>query len=365
MKRQGFTLIELLVVIAIIAVLIALLLPAVQAAREAARRSQCTNNLKQIGLAMHNYHQTNDCFPPGGFPIYPSNGCNNCSASAHARMLPFLEQQALANALNFTVGVINDGTYNGAYKNSTVTITRVNAFLCPSDTSPSWLPASAGAPMSNFTAPGNNYFGSLGSTLEFAAQQTGGPPNGPVYYVGSAGGVTGIRDIRDGTGNTIGFGEWKTGDGNNNQISIPNDIVFVGSYPSGTARNNGTLNMPNPTLVAAFPAWVQSCTKAIAADRTNHTSNQGEAWGYCLPGITLGNVLLPPNPKFTDCSVDTVSSNTILNPGMFGLSSYHSGGCNVLMCDGSVKFIKDSTNQQTLWALGSKNQGEVIDANAY
>ncbi len=365
MRRRGFTLIELLVVIAIIAVLIALLLPAVQAAREAARRAQCTNNLKQMGLGMHNYHQVNDCFPPGGFPIYPANGCNNCSASAHARMLNYMEQQALYNALNFSVGVINDSTYNGSYLNATVMITRISSFLCPSSTPPSWLASSASAPISNFNAAGNSYFGSLGASLEFAAQQTGGPPNGPFYYVGSAGGVTAIRDIRDGTSNTIGFGEWKIGDGNQNQVSIPSDIVFVGSYPSGTTRNNGTLIMPNPTLVSAFQPWVQQCNKAIAADRTNHTSAQGEAWGFCLPGITLGNVLLPPNPKTPNCSVDTVSSNTILNPGMFGLSSFHSGGCNVLMCDGSVKFIKDSTNNQTMWALGSKNQGEVIDASSY
>jgi len=365
MKRRGFTLIELLVVIAIIAVLIALLLPAVQAAREAARRSQCTNNMKQIGLAMHNYHQTNDCFPPGGFPIYPGNGCNNCGSSAHARMLSYIEQSALANAMNYSVGVINDGTYNGQYLNATVSITRINSFLCPSATPPGWLMASASAPLSNYNGPGNNYFGSLGSSLEFAAQQTGGPPNGPIYYVGAAGGVTGIRDIRDGTTNTIAFGEWKTGDGIQTQVSIPSDIVFSGSYPSGTTRNNGTLNMPNATLQAAFPKWVQQCTASLGADRTNHTSILGEAWAFCLPGVTLGNVLLPPNPKFPNCSVDTASDNTILNPGMFGLSSFHSGGCNILMCDGSVKFLKDSTNQVTVWALGSTNQGEVIDASSY
>jgi prepilin-type N-terminal cleavage/methylation domain-containing protein/prepilin-type processing-associated H-X9-DG protein len=365
MRRRGFTLIELLVVIAIIAVLIALLLPAVQAAREAARRSQCINNMKQIGLAMHNYHQVNDCFPPGGFPIYPSNGCNNCGASAHARMLVYLEQSALYNALNFTVGVINDGTYLGQYKNSTVTTTRLSSFLCPSSTDPSWTMVSASAPLNTIKAPGNNYFGNLGPCLEFAAQQTGGPPNGTVYYVGALGGVCGIRDVRDGTSTTIGFGEWKTGDGIQTVFSIPTDIVFLGSYPSGTTRNNGTLLMPNPTLVASFLKWAQQCAAALATDRTNHTSGLGEAWAFDLPGVTLGNVLLPPNPKYPNCSVDSVSSNTIFNPGMWGLSSYHPGGANVLMCDGSVKFLKDSTNQQTVWALGTRNQSEVVDAGSY
>src|SRR5215468_703659 len=110
MKRRGFTLIELLVVIAIIAVLIALLLPAVQAAREAARRSQCVNNMKQIGLGIHNYHQINDCFPPGGFSAYDpkANNGNNSGPSQHARLLAFIEQQPLANALNWSLTVIND-----------------------------------------------------------------------------------------------------------------------------------------------------------------------------------------------------------------------------------------------------------------
>src|SRR5690349_23455991 len=105
-RRDGFTLIELLVVIAIIAVLIALLLPAVQAAREAARRAQCVNNLKQVGLGLHNYHQTNDCFPSGALTIFsPVNGVNqnNWSFSAHARLLANMEQQALYNAANFSV----------------------------------------------------------------------------------------------------------------------------------------------------------------------------------------------------------------------------------------------------------------------
>ncbi len=365
MRRRGFTLIELLVVIAIIAVLIALLLPAVQAAREAARRAQCTNNMKQIGLAIHNYHQVNDCFPPGGFPIYPGNGCNNCGASAQARMLAFMEQQALNNALNFSVGLVNDGTYNGPYMNATVTITRVAAYLCPSDSPPTWLPSSASAPVTNFTAAGNNYFGNLGSTLEFAAQQTGGPPNGPFYYVGAAGGVTAIRDVRDGTTNTIAFGEWKHGDGNANMFTVPSDIVFVGSYPSGTTRNNGTLSMPNATLQAAFPAWLNSCNKALTTGRTSHTSQQGESWAFVLAGETLGNILLPPNPQYVNCNVDSASDNTLQNPGMYGLSSFHPGGCNVLMCDGSVKFIKNSTSNQTMWALASKNQGEVVDAGSY
>ncbi len=362
---RAFTLIELLVVIAIIAVLIALLLPAVQAAREAARCAQCVNNLKQIGLGMHNYHQAYDSFPSGALTLYKSsNGVNqnNWSFSAHTRMLGNMEQQALFNAVNWSVGAINDPY--GQYANSTVTGTRLTVFLCPSNPAPGWL-LGTGAPFSSFVAPGNCYFASMGSSLEFSGQETGGPPNGVFQYDGIGGKAIGIRDIQDGTSNTIGFGEWKTGDGNGNMISVPVDIIWVGSPPSGTGRNNGTMNMPNPILVSAFPAWLNTCRQGALADRTNQTSDLGRGWAFGLNSYTLGNVLQAPNPKYPNCMTVSVSSNAIQNPGMWGLSSFHPGGANVLMCDGSVKYLKDSTNQTTIWALGSRAQGEIIDASSF
>jgi prepilin-type processing-associated H-X9-DG protein len=267
--------------------------------------------------------------------------------------------------MNFSVGVINDTTYNGQYANSTVCGTRILTFLCPSATAPSWVMASASAPLNVLQAPGNSYFASVGSSLEFASQQTGGPPNGPFSYVGSQGNVCGIQQIRDGTSNTIAFGEWQIGGGSQTKLSIPADIVFLGSMPAGTARNNGTLTMPNPTLVAGFNGWLQQCQQALATSRNSHTSALGEAWAFMLPGVTLGNVLLAPNPRYPNCDSSTVSSGLLDNPGMWGLSSFHPGGANVLMCDGSVRFLKDSTNMQTVWALGSRDQGEVIDANSY
>ncbi len=369
MRRRGFTLIELLVVIAIIAVLIALLLPAVQSAREAARRSQCVNNLKQIGLALHNYHQINDCFPPGELGWFtggnvPNGTLNNdYGQSAQARLLANLEQQALFNAMNWSLTVIGDASY---VMNTTVCLTRLNVFLCPSDTPPTNVGLSS---LNAWTAAGNNYFANMGSTLEFAGQQNGGPPNGMFQYVGTLGnGRIGIRDIRDGTSNTIAFGEWKVGTGNYNLVSIPQDVIMIGSLPAGVARNNGTLNFPNPTLVAGFPAWLNQCRAgaASASNRGNHqTVDLGCHWAVGWTGEALGNTCLPPNPQYPNCNNNTGSGNNMFGNGMYGMSSYHSGGANILMGDASVKFLKNSTANQIVWGLGSINQGEVIDASAF
>ena len=254
--RGGFTLIELLVVIAIIAVLIALLLPAVQAAREAARRLQCVNNLKQIGLALQNYHSANGCFSPGGLDDRLGVQTENADFATHVRLLGFLENQPLYNAANFSVGVIND-TY-GEYANSTVALTQLQAFLCPSSPLPNWLMASWGQPLANFVAPGNSYFASVGSSLEFDADPAfaGGPPNG-VFQDGGA--AISLASVTDGSSNTVTFGEWKLGTGLSS-VTIPQDIIYAGTLPSGVTRNTPTMNMP-----AAWPAtlvWLQNCTQS-------------------------------------------------------------------------------------------------------
>ena len=227
--------------------------------------------------------------------------------------------------------------------------TRLAVFLCPSNTPPGWQFEGSGL-LAAYTAPGNCYFASMGSSLEFSGDETGGPPNGPFQYDGPA---IGIQNISDGTSNTIAFGEWKTGDGIQTVVTIPTDTVFLGSSPAGTTRNNGTLVMPNATLVASFLPWAVNCASLAGTDRTNQTSDLGRCWAFGLNSYTMGNTLLPPNPKYPNCSTVSVSSNAIQNPGMWGMSSYHPGGANVLLCDGSVRFLKDSTSMQTVWALGS------------
>ncbi len=374
-NRRGFTLIELLVVIAIIAVLIALLLPAVQAAREAARRLQCVNNLKQIGLALHNYHSANECFPPGGLVgyRYDTKAYNlNGTYGAWARILGDLEQQPLYNAINWSIECDQDAY--GTVANSTVTVTRLKAFLCPSDSPPNWL-GTGTAPINTTIAPGNNYFASLGSSLEWGAypgpisgpaQTPAGPPNG---IFNSGGSAIGLAAILDGSSNTIAAGEWRLGTGLRAavavQVSIPSDIIMVGTYPAGVSRNTPTVSMPSAALASSLGAWLQTCAANVAnpAMRFNKSTSLGEAWGLGLLSYSLGNLLVPPNPKTPNCNVN--NANGVNQPGVYGLASYHSGGANVLMTDGSVRFLKDSTSNTTIWALGSRAGGEIVSSDSF
>ena len=381
--RRGFTLIELLVVIAIIAVLIALLLPAVESAREAARRVQCINNLKQIGLALHNYISTNDTLPPGGFPAWVAESSvyiNNGDFGVHPRLLPYLEQSNLYYAANFSVAAFNSTI--GDVTNHTVHATRLSAFLCPSSPVPGWLVEGTSTLLEDIVAPGNNYFASIGSSLEFDTSWTGGPPNGLFAYqgstnIGSAEGTNGLTttqvpspastrpptlaSISDGTSNTVAFGEWKTGTGNVNVVTIPQTIAFVGSYPPGITRNTPQMQMPAGAV--GLQQWLPICAAAAPTSLQGKSATLGEDWVMDLVGYTLGNLVVPPNPQVPNCNIN--SNGTLANPGTYGLSSYHPGGANTLFADGSVRFLKDSISYQTLWSLGSRAQGEIISSDSY
>jgi len=365
-RDRGFTLIELLVVIAIIAVLIALLLPAVQAAREAARRAQCVNNLKQIGLALHNYHSTQDCFPSGGFPTLDQGTQKNAadqSFSAHFRMLNGLEQQAIYNSANFMVSCYDDSAGWPDAMNQTASMARLSAFLCPSDTPPSWNVLGANY-YNNLSpkviAPGNSYFASFGACIDNRYPQAGGPPNGLFFYNGPS---LGIRDVIDGTTNTIAFGEWKIGTGTKATQSIPQDIVFQGSFPTGMLNTTAGSELINSNNYPNLKTWLNQCAGNMAGGRQNKSVVLGMNWSWAVMGLTFGNVVSAPNPKTPNCS--TNPGNTLPGPGVFTFSSRHQGGANCLMADGSVRFLKDSVNINTVLALGSRNGGEVISADSY
>ena len=368
LRYRAFTLIELLVVIAIIAVLIALLLPAVQAAREAARRIQCVNNLKQIGLAMFNYESANGSFPSAALPTKAQSGSVKVDSglSAHARLLSFMEQAPLFNAANFSVCAVNDDpNFIGDMMNSTVCTSRQSVFLCPSAVWPSWtMVANATGAYGNQViaqAPGTSYFASVGSSLEFNYTLAGGPPNGLFNYGGPA---VSIAMIQDGTSNTIAFGEWRIGTGNVAQVS-PQDVIFIGSFPAGMSTTVGGSEIVTAANYPALVTWLNSCglKRTASGTRGIHTSLLGQTWAWGAYVWSMGNTLQPPNSQYPNCS--TTGGNGVANPGVIGLSSFHSGGANILMADGSVHFLKDSTNPMVILQLGSRAQGEVISSDQY
>jgi prepilin-type N-terminal cleavage/methylation domain-containing protein/prepilin-type processing-associated H-X9-DG protein len=339
MRRRGFTLIELLVVIAIIAVLIALLLPAVQSAREAARRAQCTNNMKQIGLALHNYHQAVGTFPMGNTIGYSYVGTQTTwgTFSAHALMLPYLEQTPVYNSCNFNWDIWY-GT--GAQINSTVWNTKVQAFLCPSD-------AKAGQTSLN------SYYGSFGTGTNPWASQTNG-----IFPVENS--STPIAAVTDGTSNTIAFVEGLVGCFN--VLTIP-----WRQYISGVGLNCSLLLYDARMNLPGVMGMANTCMQMV---RTTPGSNndRGYRWQTGSPGLTLTNIILTPNAQqyqFSGCRWDCAATCGVDFGHLHVPSSLHPGGVNVLFTDGSVRFIKSSVSQITWMALGSANGGEVISSDSY
>jgi len=375
---RGFTLIELLVVIAIIAVLIALLLPAVQAAREAARRAQCGNNMKQLGLALHNYLTATNAVPH----VYPllyagvtstySDGWGGWSPQS--LLFPYFEQVPLYNAINFSL----PNRYSGWKSNSSLIATRITSFLCPSS------PTAKGniACCVLLKSPGNNYFASVGPSITYQSNQGPGGVQtvglfgfdyDPKVAITNPGGnstsAIGIADIIDGTSNTIAFGEWRTGDFNCMVLTIPQDVVNPVPWP-GIPTYGPWVNTAAAQNYTTFLGWLNSCA-AYAPQSIVKTpqweynmSYMGLSWDQGIFGYSLGNTMLAPNPPYPDCR--TCSWNGDWDcPGMYGLSSYHPGGGNVAMADGSVRFLKSSTSTPVVWYLGTKAGGEIVSQDQY
>jgi prepilin-type N-terminal cleavage/methylation domain-containing protein/prepilin-type processing-associated H-X9-DG protein len=337
--RRGFTLIELLVVIAIIAVLIALLLPAVQAAREAARRSQCVNNLKQIGLALHNYHSTTNSFPLGASsnPQAPGAvGASWANWSAQALMLGYMEQTAIYNAINFSYAPEWSG--NPCYQiNTTAYLSVVNSFLCPSDGN-----AGKGGWINSYAASegttSQGYPGFTGSSGIFAYQ---------VNYS--------IADIIDGTSNTIAYSEFIV----NNPLGRP-----PGRATQASLTATGVIDV-NSKGLAAVKTDIGLCTTAFQGAQQGN--GPGSSWGCGAMGYTMFNTIIPPNGggqvKWGGCRNGCCAQAQ--HADYVVATSQHSGGVNALFGDGSVKFVKNSIAFPTWWALGTRANGEVVGSDAY
>jgi prepilin-type N-terminal cleavage/methylation domain-containing protein/prepilin-type processing-associated H-X9-DG protein len=338
-KRRGFTLIELLVVIAIIAVLIALLLPAVQAAREAARRSQCVNNMKQIGLGLHNYHSANNCFPwtsGNTAPVFPTLNAGNewSNWSAQALMLGQMEQQQTYNAINFNWGVypFQNGTDT---LQSTAIYQVIGSFLCPSDSG----------------RGRNNYRASNGTNYDWHSRESG---SGALIRTATTGiPARGVEGITDGTANTIAFVERNRGDGDPSRYK-PGDVI------------QGVAITGFPTYVIQNPAD-QTYLKGTAIPTCNSsTAGTYDYGGWTWAGgeytNTVTNFVLTPNSPNKDCSP---WGGVGTGYGFFSARSRHPGGANALMADGSVKFIKDSISPTTWYALATASGGEVVSADSY
>jgi prepilin-type N-terminal cleavage/methylation domain-containing protein/prepilin-type processing-associated H-X9-DG protein len=348
---RGFTLIELLVVIAIIAVLIALLLPAVQAAREAARRAQCVNNLKQIGIAFHNYHASLGTFPLFSVQAYGiQSNTSQWSAWGPGVLLfgmGYMEGQPIYNAMNFQVSCLT-GCNPGNVQNTTITNAAVASFLCPSDTGSSVFPR------------GCNYAASVGPQFRWDAGSNG-------VGVGMFADLQawGVRDCTDGTSNTVAMGEMIIGD-NSTGSQNGAEQYFGVAWPDGQGSEAGGFEGVGIDQVATNPKgynylqqYITLCDAARAA-RKNEFNDAMDSWPLARMHYgTSFSMMTTPNTTHASCG------NYQADNGILASRSRHNGGVNALFADGSVHFIKNSVNPQTWWSLGTKAGGEVISSDSY
>lgn len=335
-RRSGFTLIELLVVIAIIAVLIALLLPAVQQAREAARRTQCRNNLKQIGLALHNYLSTYTVFPFGKGASY-TGAASYARWSQHAMILPFIDQAPLYNSVNFNAAPETPGmggvvAFMPAYSspsNTTACRTVIPGFMCPSDLAPSdpWNAQ-------------NNYAGNQGGWLCDRSDAPGAATDvspsevqtGVFYYLSHCSAAS----ITDGMSQTVFFSEKIRGQG----TPDPKSDLYVIS--------------PQTSLASTY----STCQAITPATATPLTSKWGYSWVMGENCCTQYNHVSTPN---TYSCGGTGFSGTMTNMAMqVSANSRHTGGVHAMMGDGATRFVSENIDLNVWRAVGTRAGGEAV-----
>ena len=325
MKRsRGFTLIELLVVIAIIAILIALLLPAVQAAREVARRSQCINNLKQIGLGLNNYHGSLGAFPPGylaASPFVDAETDTSPGWSWAAMLLPYIEQAPLYSSINVVLPV-------AAMANSTATRSNVRAYLCPSDQPPS---------------PTFAVTDGLGDTVALVA---------PASYGGSTG--SDAADVALGLNN----------DGTGNGLFARNSSVTMAAIIDGTSQ---TVLVEERAWAISEGTWTGAIAGGVILRGPQNPCPGSAVATYLAPCLVLAH-----------CHM--INTNADADSGLDDPSSFHPGGANVGFCDGSVRFLRSVPNDagvnpdgSTIYtrtslifqALGTRAGNEVVSSDSF
>ncbi len=334
---RAFTLIELLAVVAVTAVLTGLLLPAVQSAREAARRAQCANNLKQIGLALHNHQSTTGSFPSMAFNGSPGGlGSPPLSSNYYsplARSLGQFDHAAAFNAINFEIATVFS---DGLASNHTVMMMSIAGFLCPSDPPP---------PVSGYGR--NNYRFSTGPTFFMTPVPPETQSSMGVFASDPAYTLT-VRpgDIRDGLSNTVGVSERLQGDWTKGDFKPGGDYLIADRFNQ---------YFP-PDEIVAF------CESLPPAPATMQESKGGESWlvsGYHFTGY---NHCAAPNHHRQSCG-NTILTDTMngrfLQAGSFPATSAHPGGVNVLMMDGNVRFVRDGIATATWRALSTRAGGEI------
>jgi prepilin-type N-terminal cleavage/methylation domain-containing protein/prepilin-type processing-associated H-X9-DG protein len=323
-QRRAFTLVELLVVIAIIGILVALLLPAIQAAREAGRRTACMNNLRQMGLAMLNYETSYKVFPPSDVLVPGSTGTpTSLGLSVHARLLPFVEEASLRTLVNFSAA------YNHT-SNEAARKTRVAMFVCPSD---------GGGNATSNPAPGapTSYHANQGSGVVWSITTN---PSDPNYALGPPNGVL-IRNggvkaahIIDGLSHTAAFAERVIGDGSDEIATEESDTFAPGTTHPGVDK-----------------AYADCRAMDITDLSKQGNSAVGFPWLRAYHSTTIYFHNNTPNGR-----------SCMYPPGqiMTTAGSRHSGGVNMMLCDGSARFVSEDISRPTWQALGSRNGEEII-----
>jgi prepilin-type N-terminal cleavage/methylation domain-containing protein/prepilin-type processing-associated H-X9-DG protein len=351
---SAFTLVELLVVIAIIGILVALLLPAIQAAREAARRSQCTNNLRQLGIAALNYESARKQFPYGrrsGKVANPDGSSSTVVQWGHlVYILKYCEENAIYDMIDFRPSPPADGTAVQPAR-----LQKPNVFLCPSDgpdrmddvtcaqANNNWL----GAGRTNYHGNGGNQSGRTYSIPTVAPAEDYREENNGIYVTNIA---IKIKQITDGTSHTAIYAERCLGDANNTRVETPSDWTVI-----------ATTTDPNPNVVAN--GIYGKCAAATVLPGSSQWSCSGRNWVHGDYATSRYNHIMPPNA--VSCSQSAAGSLNAVpineEGGAHTASSRHSGGANMVTVDGSTHFVADSIDRLVWSAMGSRNGDEVVD----